>query len=182
MTVTLIPFGLPAGTEAAINADSQPKGTNMSEGRATKIRDLNDAFRRTLEGGRTFFTPGVSALGPEFGLLAIAAVQQFDQFSADNDPYQEHDFGAFTIGDEKLFWKIDYYDLSMDFGSKNPADPGQTTRVLTILLAEEYESVAGGGGITTMKNDKGVVIKVNATSRGLRLTAAPSGVKIQLAK
>ncbi|MBO9557345.1 MAG: hypothetical protein J7515_02015 [Caulobacter sp.] len=41
---------------------------------------------------------------------------------------------------------------------------------------------AGGGSISTMKNDKGVVIKVNATSRGLRLTAAPSGVKIQLAK
>lgn len=41
-------------------------------------------------------------------------------------------------------------------------------------------TVAGGGSVSTMKNDKGVVIKLNATSRGLRFTAAPSGVKIEL--
>jgi len=43
-------------------------------------------------------------------------------------------------------------------------------------------AVAGGGSVSTMKNDKGVVIKLNATSRGLRFTAAPSGIKIELKK
>jgi hypothetical protein len=43
-------------------------------------------------------------------------------------------------------------------------------------------TVAGGGGVTTMKNDKGVVIKMHATSRGLQFTAAPKGVKVELAK
>jgi hypothetical protein len=43
-------------------------------------------------------------------------------------------------------------------------------------------TVAGGGGLTTMKNDKGVVIKMHATSRGLQFTAAPKGVKVELAK
>jgi len=43
-------------------------------------------------------------------------------------------------------------------------------------------TVAGGGGVTTMKNDKGVVIKMHATSRGLQFTAAPKGVKLELAK
>jgi hypothetical protein len=38
----------------------------------------------------------------------------------------------------KLFWKIDYYDTSLQYGSENPADPDQTTRVLTIMLASEY--------------------------------------------
>ena len=52
----------------------------------------------------------------------------------------------------------------------------------TYQAASLGATVAGGGSVSTMKNDKGVVIKVNATSRGLRLTAAPSGVKIQLAK
>jgi hypothetical protein len=134
----LIRFGSSAGIEAAINAGSLPKGLHMSDARTLRIRQLNDAFRSTLEGGKTFLTPGVSSLGPELSILALSAVRSFDNFSTDNDPYGEHDFGAFMLADEKLFWKIDYYDLTMDFGSSDPADPAQTTRVLTILLAEEY--------------------------------------------
>ena len=116
----LIRFGPSAGIEAAIDAGSLPKGMNMSDVRALRIRHLNDAFRTTLVGGKTFITPGVSALGPELSTAAISAVRSFGEFSSDNDPYGEHDFGAITIGDEKLFWKIDYYDLSMDFGSNDP--------------------------------------------------------------
>ncbi|MDR3490332.1 MAG: DUF3768 domain-containing protein [Bradyrhizobium sp.] len=134
----LIRFDPSAGIEAAIDAGSLPKGMNMSDVRTLKIRNLNDAFRTTLEGGKAFITPGVSALGPEFSARALGEVRAFAAFSPENDLYGEHDFGALSIADEKLFWKIDYYDLSMDFGSKDPADPMQTTRVLTILLAEEW--------------------------------------------
>ena len=38
----------------------------------------------------------------------------------------------------KVFWKIDYYDPSMYFGSSDPADESLTRRVMTIMLAEEY--------------------------------------------
>ncbi len=139
MTATLIPFGLSAGIEAAIGADSVSKGRTMSAtSRTHRIRDLNDAFRTTLEGGRCIFTPGVSDLGIPFSTAALAAVRTFSEFTADNDPYGEHDFGVFQIGEERLFWKIDYYDLSLEYGSKDPADTSQTKRVLTIMLAEEY--------------------------------------------
>ena len=138
MTDMLIRFGPSAGIEAAINAGSKPKGMSMTDVRTLRIRDLNDTFRSTLEGGKTYITPGVSALGPECSVLAVAAVRSFANFSSDNDPYGEHDFGAFTLAGEKLCWKIDYYDPTMEFGSNDPADPAQTTRVLTILLAEEY--------------------------------------------
>jgi hypothetical protein len=57
---------------------------------------------------------------------------------ADNGPYDEHDFGAFDHASEKIFWKIDYYDADLTHGSENPADPIITTRVLTVMLAEEY--------------------------------------------
>ncbi|WP_337847807.1 DUF3768 domain-containing protein [Sphingomonas sp.] len=50
----------------------------------------------------------------------------------------ERDFGAFTFRDQRLFFKIDYYDLDLDFGSEDPADASITRRVLTIMLAEDY--------------------------------------------
>ena len=52
--------------------------------------------------------------------------------------YGEHDFGSFTLHGHKLFWKSDYYDTVCEFGSEDPADPAKTTRVLTIMLADEY--------------------------------------------
>ena len=105
-----------------------------------RFRELNDAFRKTLDPrlGRTVRTAGVTALPSDVCSLAIRKVTTFDDFSADNDPHGEHDFGSFDLGDDKFFWKIDYYDPTLEFGSDDPADPAKTTRVLTLMLAEEY--------------------------------------------
>jgi hypothetical protein len=62
----------------------------------------------------------------------------FDAFIEDNDPHGEHDFGAFDHAGHRIFWKIDYYDQAIEFGSEDPADPDKTMRALTIMLAEEY--------------------------------------------
>lgn len=84
--------------------------------RTERIRDLNDEFRQgglgAGRGGRWLVTPGVIALGPAAVLAAARTVRKFDQFTPDNDPHEEHDFGAFDLAGEQLFWKIDYYDLS----------------------------------------------------------------------
>jgi hypothetical protein len=139
MTAALQPFGLSVGIETAIGADSLSKGRTMSASSRTElIRELNDAFRTTLEGGRCLFTAGVSDCGIPFSTAALATVKAFNDFTPDNDPYGEHDFGSFEIDEERLIWKIDYYDLSLRFGSQDPADPSQTKRVLTIMLADEY--------------------------------------------
>jgi len=106
-------------------------------GAPLKIAALNDAFRRTGEGGRIMFTAGVSNLGVEFSHLALARVRAFTAFTPDNDPHEEHDFGSFELQGRKLFWKIDYYDKALKYGSEDPTDPEQTTRVLTLMLAEE---------------------------------------------
>jgi hypothetical protein len=104
----------------------------------TKIRDLNDAFRRSGVGGKVLLTNGVNALGMDKVNLLNARVREFASFPKGNDPYGEHDFGAVTFEGTKYFWKIDYYALDMQHGSEDPADPSQTTRVLTIMRADEY--------------------------------------------
>jgi hypothetical protein len=50
---------------------------------------------------------------------------------------QQHDFGSFEMVGRKFFWKLDYYDAAMEFGSEDPSDPEKTTRVLTLMLAED---------------------------------------------
>lgn len=104
--------------------------------RTKRIRDLNDRFRRTLIGGRFVMTRGVAARDDIAAI--VARVRAFDSFNVDNDPYGEHDFGAFECGTDKFFWKIDYYDHELEAGSPDPSDPTVTTRVLTVMLAEEY--------------------------------------------
>jgi len=109
------------------------------QSRAKRIANLNDKFRKTLvTGGRTYMTAGVNSKGAEFVSKALAKVIAFDDFNADNDPHGEHDFGSFELEGEKLFWKIDYFDLAAEFGSEDPTDPKKTLRVLTVMLAEEY--------------------------------------------
>jgi hypothetical protein len=103
-----------------------------------RIRELNDAFRATLRGGRAVMTAGVAELPDCVKAEAVAQVASFSDFTPDNDPHGEHDFGSFTLVGRKFFWKIDYYDKRCEFGSEDPSDPEETTRVLTIMLAEEY--------------------------------------------
>ena len=116
------------------------KNCNLSadELQAKVVRELNDELRCHHRGGKLFMTRGITALGVGMLPVVVKAVATFNAFDPDNDPYDEHDFGSLTIGTEKVFWKIDYYDRSMEFGSPNPADPAVTTRVLTIFLATEY--------------------------------------------
>ena len=102
------------------------------------IRDLNDAFRRTFIGGAVMITAGVEAMTDDERRSLLEKVRTFEAFSEDNDPHGEHDFGAIDEGGVRCFWKIDYYDRTMNAGSLDPADPSMTTRVLTIMLDEEY--------------------------------------------
>ncbi|MFQ3583236.1 MAG: DUF3768 domain-containing protein [Chloracidobacterium sp.] len=103
-----------------------------------RIRELNDRFRETFSGGRVLITAGIRDLGDTFTNRCAQAVQSFTDFNAGDDPYGEHDFGCVVVDRQKVFWKIDYYDRECRYASNCPADPAQTTRVLTIMLASEY--------------------------------------------
>lgn len=58
-------------------------------------------------------TSSVQRLSPELQLQLIRLVQQFDSFTSDNDPYQEHNLGKVTLDGEDYFFKIDYYFVTL---------------------------------------------------------------------
>ncbi len=109
-----------------------------------RIRELNDKLRTTFRGGKIAITPGVMALGDLPTILK--QLREFSAFDDSNDPHQEHDLGIFRYrgaahiageGPTVLF-KFDYYDSSLQFASPDAANEEATSRVLTIMLAEEY--------------------------------------------
>ncbi|WP_392369330.1 DUF3768 domain-containing protein [Sphingomonas hankookensis] len=119
------------------------------------IRRLNDAARQSPGvASRANVTQGFLALPDADRFKAVSAIVGFTKFDGDNDPYREHDFGAvyrLASGEWSqerpsddaaisgtVFWKVDYYDNTLAYGSEAPWDAQQTTRVLTIMLASEY--------------------------------------------
>lgn len=102
------------------------------------IATLNDTFRKTFTCGQVLLTAGIDSMSMDDKANILSKVRNFNDFTEDNDPYGEHDFGSFDYKGNKIFFKIDYYDLNYEFMSKNPANPDITNRVLSIMLAEEY--------------------------------------------
>jgi hypothetical protein len=112
---------------------------NDSSSTTQKIAKLNDLCRTAMGvAGRLFQTAGINTLPLADQSAIREKVETFDAFTPDNDPHGERDFGAFEHNGERIFWKIDYYATDMEHGSEDASDPGQTVRVLTIMLASEY--------------------------------------------
>lgn len=120
----------------------------MTEQKTSTIAELNDRFRQSIGAmvrpedevpGRIVATSGIASLKYEVQIEILFAVRDFADFTGDNDPHGEHDFGAITIGRERIFWKIDYYeDNALQFGAEDPSNPERSFRVLTIMPASEY--------------------------------------------
>lgn len=102
------------------------------------IANRNDYFRKNLSHGALVLTQGIRSNTPEGLKEIITKVRNFDTFDENNDPYGEHDFGAFDYKGRRIFWKIDYYDQKMLYLSPDVSNPRLTNRVLTIMYAEEY--------------------------------------------
>ena len=118
--------------------DSSNEDTCIETPRAEAIARLNDMLRLTGVGGLIVATSGVRALQGFNQLELLQALARYDRFDLDNDPHGERDFGGLEVWGAELLWKIDYYDRELIYGSNDPADPKQTTRVLSIMLPQEY--------------------------------------------
>jgi hypothetical protein len=120
--------------------------------RTERIARLNDRARQAM--GLCCIavaTQGFRALPAEDQSRVRELIERFDAFTPDNDPHGERDFGAIyqtghsqwtttrpAEAQETVFWKIDYYDPSLEWASVDPANPAITRRIFTITLAHEY--------------------------------------------
>jgi Protein of unknown function (DUF3768) len=120
-----------------------------------RIAHLNDLARQAMGVACTAVaTVGFRSLPASDQSCVRELIETYDAFDEDSDPHGERDFGAvYQIADgrwtterprvrdderERVFWKLDYYDRDLRFGSDDPANPAVTRRVLTIMLAQEY--------------------------------------------
>ena len=114
---------------------------------ALRIRELNDRFRAYIKStgyhqgaGLLLVTRGVAARGDDFVTRAIDATCAFGDFTDDNDPYREHDFGNFELDGETVFWKIDLYEA----GEVKPLGPTlRTTPMPTCCSATQRRQGPG---------------------------------------
>ena len=104
-----------------------------------KIRELNDRFRRDGYGyGHIVVSPSLVSLGDDFGRRVAAVVRAFNEFTPENDPHGEHNFGAFILEGKEIIWEFSYFDRSLKNPSPDASDASVTARVLTIMLASDY--------------------------------------------
>ena len=126
-----------------------------SREQTARIARLNDMARQAMGVACTAVaTVGFRSLPDADQSKVRELIETFDAFDEDNDPHGERDFGTiYQLGDgrwtterprlrdderERVFWKFDYYDRDLRFGSEDAANPAITRRVLTIMLADEY--------------------------------------------
>lgn len=112
--------------------------TIVEHPRAEAIARLNDKLRKSGRGGQLMVTRGVYRLPAYDSRELLQALAAYDRFDTDNDPHGERDFGDIQVFGTDVLWKIDYYDLKLEYGSPDPADADVTIRVLTVMLESEY--------------------------------------------
>ena len=86
----------------------------MMTSKIEQIGTLNDRLRQNLGTGvaTAVITIGVAALGDEAVARIVKTIAVYDDFCHENDPYEEHDFGAFEADGQVIFFKIDYFDAT----------------------------------------------------------------------
>jgi hypothetical protein len=90
-------------------------------------------------------------------------------FQGKDYPFRMRGFDVANVGAGKVTANGNVYNLTnvSDFAG-------------TYAAASAGAALAGGGGATAMKNDRGVVIRMNSTTEGVQLKLALEGATIEL--
>ena len=119
-------------------APANPASQLSKEAYRQRVRELNDDLRSNGRGGMIVMTNCIALLDRPAITKVFEAVAAFDDFGEANDPWGEHDCAVLNAIGLLVMFKIDYFDKSRTYHSPNPADPKVTTRIMTVMLAEEY--------------------------------------------
>ncbi|MEB3340342.1 DUF3768 domain-containing protein [Okeania sp.] len=112
--------------------------TTEKEVKKTTITKLNDRFRNGDKSlGEYRMSRQVLALPRKKQKELFKEIQDFSNFTPENDPKGLHEMGKVTIDGVEYIWKIDYLDTSMIMLSDAPEDINKTTRVLLVIRADE---------------------------------------------
>jgi len=85
----------------------------------TRIRNLNDSFRASGQGGRIVSTQGIQQLSSVDQAAVFEKIRVFDACTQANDPHGEHEFGSIEYGGEKILFRIGYYDQRLEDHNEN---------------------------------------------------------------
>ncbi|MGB3508169.1 MAG: DUF3768 domain-containing protein [Microcoleaceae cyanobacterium] len=127
---------------AKMQVDSTQELWNINtkkQGKITTIGMLNDRFRqgdRSL--GEYKMSRQVLALPLKKQKQLFKLIQEFYDFTPENDPRGEHNMGQVIMDGVEYIWKIDYLDTSMIMLSNEPEDINKTTRILLVIRADEF--------------------------------------------
>jgi hypothetical protein len=127
--------------------------STTSDSKTILIRTLNDTFRRTFLGGAVMITAGMEAMPIEQRRSLLQKVRSFEAFGEDNDPHGEHDFVAVDEAGERYFWKLEYYDRTMESGSPDPRrtgcyDAGADHHARRRILRSREARTQGSAGVS----------------------------------
>jgi len=112
------------------------------DARLATIARLNDRCRQGLDRTArilitraclgTFADSRAAEIVAQAEIVSALRVYHFRDVEAD-----ERDRGNFEFRGTTVYFRIDYYDAAMEYGSEDPADAGQTRRILTIMLRQD---------------------------------------------
>ncbi len=107
------------------------KATDVRNEEPSETAQRYDRLRKSIpfikKPNVLLLTRGVSETFRDQVAVILKMVKEFDAFAESNDPWHEHDFGAFDFKGEKIFWKIDDYRGHEGY-----------ELVMTVMLASEY--------------------------------------------
>ncbi|WP_206245702.1 DUF3768 domain-containing protein [Novosphingobium terrae] len=118
--------------------------TQTKPNRTEAIARLNDRARQGLDrNARVVTTRSCLAAFCDLDnfpamMLMQAALLRAVRHCTFAETRPERDFAAIPFRDRTIWLTIGYYDAELVNGSEDPADASKTTRVLTIMLPEDY--------------------------------------------